>query len=98
MQPNRAVAERRLVNPAKTGILYYQVVPWLPAFSFIRTVMVMDIAGLIDSGAKRHHYSTFDVGRSMFDVHLFSVRCSSFQSSFFSLLSTFLGSFEILQI
>ena len=72
MQPNRAVAERRLVNPAKTGILYYQVVPWLPAFSFIRTVMVMDIAGLIDSGAKRHHYSTFDVGRSMFDVHFFN--------------------------
>jgi hypothetical protein len=27
-------------------------------------------------GAKRHHYSMFNVGRSMFDVQ--SVRCSMF--------------------
>ena len=24
----------------------------------------------LDCGAERHHYSMFDVGRSMFDVHL----------------------------
>jgi hypothetical protein len=25
----------------------------------------------LNGGAKRHHYSMFDVGRSMFDVHSF---------------------------
>jgi hypothetical protein len=25
----------------------------------------------LNSGAERHHYSMFDVGRSMLDVHLF---------------------------
>jgi len=25
----------------------------------------------LNCGAKRHHYSMFNVGRSMFDVHLF---------------------------
>ncbi len=25
----------------------------------------------LNCGAERHHYSMFDVGRSMFDVHLF---------------------------
>jgi hypothetical protein len=27
----------------------------------------------LNCGAKRHHYSKFNVGRSMFDVHFFSV-------------------------
>jgi hypothetical protein len=27
---------------------------------------------ILNCGAKRHHYSMFNVGRSMFDVHFFS--------------------------
>jgi hypothetical protein len=30
----------------------------------------------LNCGAERHHYSMFDVGRSMFDVHPFCVRCA----------------------
>ena len=49
---------------------------WIPALRSATAGMTSLVAGLINCGAERQHYSMFDVGRSMFDVQ--SVRCPSF--------------------
>ena len=77
---------------------YLERTSWIGCGSFFHgNLDFPDKRPKLNCGAQRHHYSMFDVGRSMFDVHLFSVRrsvcsirrtsaCSPVASSLFSLL------------
>ena len=47
-------------------------------FIFLSAVLILVTKILINSSVSFFSHSKFDVGRSMFDVHLFRVRCSSF--------------------